>query len=159
MDTISDTTEIIAIGLGSNLGDRPAVLQAAVARLTPYLTITATSQIYETPAAYVTDQPAFLNMAVTGTTNLSPRALLWSLKQIEHQLGRQPTFRYGPRLIDLDILFYGDRILQESELTLPHPRIAERSFVLRPLADIAPDWQHPTSRLTVAAMLRKLPAT
>ena len=116
-------------------------------------TITALSPIYETPPAYVTAQPSFLNAAITGMTSLSPLALLWSLKYLEGQLGRQPTFRYGPRVIDLDLLLYGDQILKDSELSVPHPRIAEREFVLRPLADIAPGWKHPVTGVTVAEML------
>ncbi len=149
----------IALSLGSNTGDRLASLKNAVEALAPYIEITAKSKIYETPPAYVSDQPAFLNAAVIGTTKLEPLALLWFLKDIESEIGRLPTFRYGPRVIDIDIVFYGDTILETPELTLPHPRLAERDFVLRPLSDIAAAWKHPQSGKTVAEMLALLPDT
>jgi 2-amino-4-hydroxy-6-hydroxymethyldihydropteridine diphosphokinase len=149
--------ESIALALGSNTGDRQAALRAAVKGLAPFLTITAISPIYETPAAYVTDQPAFLNAVLTGTTQLAPLALLQAIKQLETALGRQPSFRYGPRLIDIDIIFYGQQVSETPELTVPHPLLAEREFVLRPLADIAPDWLHPMREQTVTEILAQLP--
>jgi 2-amino-4-hydroxy-6-hydroxymethyldihydropteridine diphosphokinase len=150
-------TETVALALGSNMGDRLAVLRAVVAALPPYVMVEAASGVYETPPVYVADQPAFLNAALLGVTHLEPLTLLWALKHIEADLGRQPTFRYGPRLIDIDIVFYGERRVATPELTLPHPRLAEREFVLRPLADIAGGWRHPETGLTVDAMLAKLP--
>jgi 2-amino-4-hydroxy-6-hydroxymethyldihydropteridine diphosphokinase len=158
MNAISSETNPVVLALGSNMGDRLAALRAAAAKLARYVTVKKTSPVYETTAAYVVDQPPFLNAVLTGETKLEPLALLWSLKELEIKLGRQPTFHYGPRLIDIDMLFYGDRILSTQELILPHPRVAEREFVLRPLADIAPDWKHPQSGLTVAEMLGRLPA-
>ena len=152
-----DEPVTVAIGLGSNLGDRLGVLRAAVAELAPYVVVTALSPIYATPPAYVTDQPPFLNAALLGTTHLTPLALLWSLKEIERELGRQPSFHHGPRLIDLDLIFYGDMAVHAPEITLPHPRLAEREFVLRPLIHLAPDWRHPETGLTIAAMLEALP--
>ena len=117
------------------------------------------SPVYETSAAYVVDQPPFLNAVLTGTTKLPALALLWNIKRVETELGRTPTFRYGPRVIDIDIIFYGSKIIATPELTVPHPLLAEREFVLRPLADIAPDWKHPQTGLTVAEMLRAVPDT
>jgi len=149
-------THVVGIALGSNIGDRLKSLQAAIAALAPYVFITAKSQVYETAAAYVTDQPAFLNAAVLGETKLEPLALLLTLKHIEVALGRTPTFRYGPRVIDLDILFYGEKIISTPELVIPHSQMAERAFVLRPLSDIKPSWKHPKTGLTVVAMLGKL---
>jgi 2-amino-4-hydroxy-6-hydroxymethyldihydropteridine diphosphokinase len=147
----------IALALGSNIGDRLANLRKAREALARYVTITAASPVYETAPAYVTDQPSFLNAALTGETALEPQALLFTVKNIERDVGRTPTFRFGPRVIDIDILFYGDLRLLTPELSVPHPALAERSFVLKPLADIAPDWPHPATGLTVRAMLEALP--
>jgi len=149
--------EPVALGLGANVGDRLAMLRAAVSGLAPYINVTAVSPVYETAPAYVTDQPPFLNAAVTGVTPLAPLAFLWSIKQLEAELGRTPTFRYGPRAIDIDILFFGGQAMATPELTVPHPRMHEREFVLRPLADIAADWKHPTAGLRVREMLERVP--
>ena len=147
----------VALALGSNMGDRLDHLRAAVRAAAEYVHITAISSVYETAAAYVTDQPSFLNAALLGTTVIEPLALLWSLKAAESAIGRQPTFRYGPRVIDIDILFYGETVLSSPELTIPHPRMAERDFVLRPLCDIASSWQHPQKQQNVEEMLSLLP--
>ncbi len=147
----------VALALGSNLGDRFDALRRAVDVVKTCVEITAVSRVYETPAAYVKDQPAFLNAAVLGTTKLDPLTLLWNLKSVERKLGRMPTFRYGPRVIDIDILFFCGRVLETPELTIPHPRIEERDFVLYPLNDIVPDWKHPVTQKTVAEMLSALP--
>lgn len=150
----------VAVALGSNLGDREVMLQAAIDALRPFITITRVSPVYETAPWGVASQPNFLNMAVTGHTMLSPAALLARVKQIENELGRMPGVRYGPRLIDIDILLYGDQIVwseRDPDLKIPHPRMAERRFVLRPLADIAPHWLHPTTGRTIAALLDTLP--
>lgn len=147
----------IGFALGSNLGDRLAHLRAAVASMRRYCDVKAVSPVYETPPAYVEDQPSFLNAAVIGYSSLSPLDLLHAMKQLERELGRKISYRNGPRLIDIDIVFYGDRRLHISELELPHPRMAEREFVLRPMADIAGDWLHPETGLSVADMLAALP--
>jgi 2-amino-4-hydroxy-6-hydroxymethyldihydropteridine diphosphokinase len=147
----------IALALGSNIGNRLEALRAAVKALPPYVEVTAISPVYETAPAYVIDQPAFLNAAVIGTTRLEPLTLLWTLKDIENNIGRLPTFRYGPRVIDIDILFYGEQIVDLPELKIPHNAVAEREFVLRPLNNIAPNLRYPGTEQTVAGMLSLLP--
>lgn len=148
--------DAIALALGSNLGERLDSLRASLKSIASYFTVHGKSAIYETPAAYVEDQPAFLNAVVIGTSWLEPLDLLHALKQSERQLGRKISYRFGPRLIDMDIVFYGNRRLSTPELTLPHPRLAEREFVLRPLADIADGWIHPETGKTVKEMLATL---
>jgi 2-amino-4-hydroxy-6-hydroxymethyldihydropteridine diphosphokinase len=145
---------LVYLSLGSNLGDRLAALRAALSALPPAVTVLVESPVYETPPWGVADQPAFLNMAVQAETLLAPLALLAQLKHLETRLGRLPSIRYGPRKIDLDILFYDNLVLDTPELTLPHPRLHERAFVLVPLADLAPDLVHPRLGKPVRDLLR-----
>lgn len=147
----------VCLALGANIGDRLGTLRRARAALAPYVNVTATSPIYETAPAYATDQPAFLNAALRGETALDPLKLLFTVKELERELGRMPTFRYGPRAIDIDILFYDDLEMHTSELTIPHPLLCERVFVLKPLADVAPDWIHPAAKVSVKTLLDLLP--
>ncbi|HID52580.1 MAG TPA: 2-amino-4-hydroxy-6-hydroxymethyldihydropteridine diphosphokinase [Anaerolineae bacterium] len=142
----------IYLGLGTNLGNRRRNLERAVLGLGPALTVTAVSPIYASEPWGITDQPEFLNICLAGRTAVSPTELLPFLKNLEVELGRQETIKWGPRLIDIDILLYADWIVQSDDLTIPHAFLTERAFVLRPLADIAPDVIHPVNGLTVTEM-------
>jgi 2-amino-4-hydroxy-6-hydroxymethyldihydropteridine diphosphokinase len=144
------TTHQIYLGLGSNLGDRQANLAAAIAGLGAAVKITAVSPLYETEPWGLKKQPNFLNMCARGETALEPQALLAFVKQLETDLGREPAEHWGPRLIDIDILFYDDLILSIPHLTIPHPGASDRATVLIPLEDIAPALVHPQIGQTIA---------
>ena len=147
---------LVALALGSNLGDRAENLRTARHALAPDFMLGACSGLYETEPAYVLDQPRYYNQVCQATTALSPIAALQRLKALESQLGRVPSTRFGPRLIDLDLLFYDDQVLDTPQLVLPHPRLAERPFVLVPLAEIAPKLVHPRLGVTVTDLLARL---
>jgi 2-amino-4-hydroxy-6-hydroxymethyldihydropteridine diphosphokinase len=123
------------VGLGANLGDREQTIRAAVAELPD---VVAVSPLRETDPVGVTDQPRFLNGVAALETELAPRELLDVLLAVERRLGRERRERWGPRTIDLDLLLYGDAVIDEDGLKIPHPRLHERRFVLEPLADLAP---------------------
>ncbi|HET9588690.1 MAG TPA: 2-amino-4-hydroxy-6-hydroxymethyldihydropteridine diphosphokinase [Anaerolineales bacterium] len=143
----------VYLALGSNLGDRLANLKRAIAALSPQMEVKAKSHVYETPPWGFEDQPKFLNQVIQVNTYLAPEPLLKHLKRLEVTLGRKATFPNGPRLIDIDILFYDDLVLNTPSLEIPHPRLHERGFVLLPLADIAPDWVHPVLKKSVGELL------
>lgn len=149
----TDQKTTVYLALGTNLVDRKKNLSAARKSLSSKITIKETSSIYETEPWGEIDQGDFLNQVIHGTTSLSPRELLEFIKQIEVNLGRKPGIRYGPRIIDIDILFYGDHIYSSPDLTIPHPRISERAFVLVPLAEIASDLRIPGSGETIRDLL------
>ncbi len=144
---------IVYLALGSNMGNRLVNLKAAISNLTPQMAVKKQSSVYETPAWGGTDQAAYLNQALKVETYLTPEALLNHLKRLEVALGRIPSFKNGPRLIDIDILFYDELVMDTPQLVIPHPRLQERAFVLVPLNEIAPDLIHPFLRKSVIELL------
>lgn len=133
----------IFLSLGTNVGDRLKNIKNTIIELKNILRVEKISYIYETePWGYI-DQNKFLNLCIQGSTNMSPQELLIEMKRLEEKIGREKTFQWGPRLIDIDILFYNDLVLQEEKLVLPHRGIEERAFVLIPLLDINPNFTHP----------------
>ena len=148
----------VFIGIGSNLGDRESHCGSAINLLIESgISVLKRSAMIETKPWGVTDQPVFLNMVIEIETGLKPHELLTLLKKTEHAVGRTETVRWGPRVIDLDILFYEDAVLKTHDLEIPHPRISEREFVLRPLAEIAPDIVHPVLKKSIRELLRAFP--
>ena len=143
----------VYLALGSNLGDRLANLKQAIDALTPQMEVKAKSSVYETPPWGFEDQPKFLNQVVKAKTYLDPEPLLKHLKRLEVALGRQASFPNGPRLIDMDILFYDDLILNTSSLIIPHPHLHERGFVLLPLMELSPDLVHPLNKKSIREMV------
>jgi 2-amino-4-hydroxy-6-hydroxymethyldihydropteridine diphosphokinase len=149
----------IFLSLGSNLGDRKSNLERALQGLTPEVEVVNQSPIYQTEPWGLLDQPLFLNQVLEGETTLSPLDLLNHLKGIEKEIGRKPGRRFGPRLVDIDILLYGDQIISEDGLTIPHKRMKERAFVLIPLADIAPDIPFPGTSQTIKDLANTIEPT
>ncbi len=147
----------VLIALGSNLGNRFQALQTAVEAMACHFHLEHISPVYETEPAYLLDQPRFLNGACLVTTKKDPSEVLTQLQAIEQQLGRSKTQRYGPRRIDLDILFYDQLVLDQPDLRIPHPLLRERAFVLVPLGDIVPEWIHPETGETIATLRDQCP--
>jgi 2-amino-4-hydroxy-6-hydroxymethyldihydropteridine diphosphokinase len=146
----------VAIALGSNLGDRDTLLDDTEDRLAALLSGAVASARYETDAVGgLPDAPAFLNEVVVGTTQLGPRSLLEALLAIEAAAGRERPFVNAPRTLDLDLILYGDFVIDEPGLQVPHPRFRDRLFVLAPLAEVAGDWVDPVSGLTVEQLREK----
>lgn len=147
----------VFLGLGSNLGDREKNIKEALKRLreSGIAREIKISSFYETEPEGVKNQPFFLNAVLEMETFLSPRNLLDALQVLERQLGRKKGRKWGPRIIDLDILFYGNLVMKEKDLEIPHPLLAERSFVLTPLAELAPETIHPALKKTVSVLRDK----
>lgn len=147
----------ISLALGSNLGNKKAYIYKAIELLKEKVAITAIAPIYESIPVGYTKQDNFYNTALQATTALSPLDLLRFIKDIEKKIGRKKRFVNGPREIDIDIIFYANKIIQEDGLTIPHPRMHERDFVLKPLADTASKTRDPISKKTVQELLNALP--
>jgi 2-amino-4-hydroxy-6-hydroxymethyldihydropteridine diphosphokinase len=149
---------VVYLGLGANIGNREANLRMALRGLTRMARVEAVSSLYETdPVGAVQDQPAFYNAVCRIETGLEPESLLRFLRSLEHEIGRRPGGPIGgPRPIDLDILLYEDRVLESEDLTIPHPRLAERAFVLVPLSDIGPDARHPQRDETIGELAKEV---
>jgi len=147
----------VYLSLGSNIGDRAANLQSAIEELSRFGKVAAVSSFYETEPVEFTKQPLFLNCAVSLDTEKTPGQLLRALLEIERTMGRLRTQQKGPRKIDIDILLFGDSSVNTATLTIPHPAMHERRFVLEPLAEIAPDARHPLLNKTARELHDSLP--
>ena len=151
-------SNLFYLSLGSNVGDRKGHLLQAIGRLREHGLYVALSSFYETEPIEVTDQAWFMNCAVALESGEIPAQLMANILAIEKAMGRQRIQRKGPRTIDIDILLCGDAIVHTPDLTIPHPAMAERRFVLEPLAEIAPQARHPVLKKTVRELLEELPA-
>lgn len=148
----------VYLSLGSNLGERERNLEAALGKLASRdFLIERVSSVYETEPVDTNDQRWFLNLVVEAATDLFPMQLLWRIAKVEHTLGRVRTTPNGPRTIDIDILLYSRAVIHSPALDVPHPRMAQRRFVLAPLAELAPDLRHPVTRRTIREMLDTAP--
>jgi 2-amino-4-hydroxy-6-hydroxymethyldihydropteridine diphosphokinase len=150
--------KLVYLSLGSNLGDRAANLQAAIERLSELGEVVAVSSLYETEPVDFVHQPWFLNCAVALATQKMPKQFLAALLAIEQAMGRKRLQPKGPRVIDLDILLFGNSIVDTGGLTIPHPAMHQRRFVLEPLAEIAPEQRHPVFKRTIRELRDALPA-
>lgn len=148
----------VYLALGSNVGETRGHIEQAIKLLSDILSDIKQAPLYVTKAVGYTNQADFLNTAISGQTSLGPEELLSSIKELEQQLGRVERFRWGPREIDIDIILYGDQVLEAKNLTLPHPAFRERDFVLRPLADLNPSLIDPVTGQTISQLLARLGA-
>ena len=154
-----ETSVRVYLGLGSNVGDRGNHLEAALKRIDRLACIDAVSSIYQTEPVGFTDQADFLNLVARATTDLPATQLMQELLAVETAMGRERNFRNAPRSIDIDLLLYGDVIMKSDTLELPHPRMRERAFVLRPLLEIDPEAKEPGSGVRYADLLERAPAS
>lgn len=150
--------KVVYLSLGSNLGDRPANLKSAIERLHDFGELVTVSSFYETEPVEFVAQPWFLNCVVKLDTEKMPRQLLAGILNIEREMGRQRKQKKGPRTIDIDILLFGNSIIKSQGLTVPHPSMHERRFVLEPLAELAPELRHPVLKRTIRELCEELPA-
>ena len=148
---------IVYLALGSNLGNRLSNLKNAVSNLPPQMEVKKKSLVYETPPWGHTDQPHFLNQVVMVHTYMEPEDLLGHIKRLETVLGREPTFENGPRVIDIDILFYGDKIVDEKNLKIPHPEFEKRKFAIVPLKEMLPEFLHPVTKKSIKEIYSRCP--
>jgi len=151
-----DPMGMVLIGLGANLGDPLSQLRSATRQIRGILPIDGVSAIYKTTPVGLLDQPDFLNLVLRARSSASTEDIFALLAAIEQGLGRQRVIKGGPRTIDIDLLGYGDVVLESDSLVVPHPRLHQRAFVLVPLADVAPQWRHPLLNATVTEMLEAL---
>lgn len=148
--------EKVFLGIGSNVGDKIFFIKKAVSLLSEILSEMEIAPLYLSKAVGFEKQPDFINTVISGYTKLSPDYLLKKIKEIEKTIGRIERYRWGPREIDIDILFYGNYVIEKDNLIIPHPRIQERDFVLKPLSDLDPDFIHPVLKKTVKELLFNL---
>jgi 2-amino-4-hydroxy-6-hydroxymethyldihydropteridine diphosphokinase len=149
---------LVYLSLGSNIGDRDQHLRDAIGRLQNKRRLVSVSSFYEAEPVDFTDQAWFLNCAIALETTETPEQLMEAILQIEQQMGRQRVQSKGPRLIDIDILLFADRVHESAALTVPHPAMHQRRFVLQPLAEIAPEVRHPVLQKSILTLLAELPA-
>jgi 2-amino-4-hydroxy-6-hydroxymethyldihydropteridine diphosphokinase len=154
----ADMGNIAYLSLGSNIGDREVHLRDAIVRLSPCGQVKTVSSFYETEPVEFTDQEWFMNCAVALETELAPDQLIARLLEIEKEMGRERNQKKGPRIIDIDILLFGDLVVNAPDLTIPHPAMTTRRFVLEPLTEIAPEVLHPVLKKTIRELLEELPA-
>jgi len=147
---------IVYLGLGSNLGEREDNIGQAIHFLQQWVKPLLTSSVYETDPWGPIEQPNFLNCVLKAQTTLPPASLLAAVKEVEQKMGRKPSVRYGPRLIDVDILFYNDLIVEQPDLTIPQQGIPERAFVLVPMKELASEFVHPALNLTINQLFQQV---
>jgi 2-amino-4-hydroxy-6-hydroxymethyldihydropteridine diphosphokinase len=148
---------VVYLGLGSNLGKKEDQIRTAITLISKICKVERVSPLYLTEPVDFSDQDWFLNCAIEIETDLTPQSLLSSLKSIERKLGRKKTIKNGPRSIDIDILFYGEQVIQTKNLVIPHPLLHERLFVLQPMMDLNPSFMHPVLHKTIQELFEKRP--